>query len=64
MFAELGYSNDDIKEIMSKGFEEGSKILIPFDMEIVQKHIQKCRILINGSQEKTTIQNEKGKRRN
>lgn len=53
MFTELGYSIDVIKEIMSKGFEEGSKILIPFDMEIVQKHIQKCKILINGSQEKT-----------
>jgi two-component system sensor histidine kinase/response regulator len=53
MFTELGYSIDVIKEIMSKGFEDGSKILIPFDMEIVQKHIQKCKILINGSQEKT-----------
>ncbi len=53
MFTELGYSIDIIKEIMSKGFEEGSKFLIPFDMEIVQKHIQKCKILINGSQEKT-----------
>lgn len=53
MFAELGYSDDDIKEIMSKGFSEGSTLLIPYDMDIVRSHIHKCQLLINGNQEKT-----------
>jgi len=53
MFTELGYNIDDIKEIMSKGFVEGSKILIPYDMNIVQDHIKNSQLLMNGDQTKT-----------